>query len=141
MTNLHCDLGSLKKLLKIARGDLRALRADLADIVGARASAQNALEALDEQACAEEALIQTSGDANITCYLNDVRERKCNLNAALMALNNVETDARSRLESAMDQVCKFEQLIERNAPLASCEEPVTMPLTAGDVFTSNPRAG
>ncbi|MEM9617239.1 MAG: hypothetical protein AAF936_04685 [Pseudomonadota bacterium] len=134
MTNLYYDLGNLKKLLKLAREDLAALRADLADIVSAQ-------DALEKQMCAEKALTRKGGDTNINGNLENARTRKCNLHAASMSLRNAETDARLRLEGSMGQVSKFEQLVERLAPLAGNEKPVSVPLTAGDVFTANAEAG
>lgn len=134
MTNLHYDLSSLKKLLRLAREDLSALRADLADIVSAQ-------DALETQMCAEKALMKKSGDININGNLEAARTRECNLHAASMSLRNAETDARLRLEGSMGQVSEFEQLVERLAPLTCNEEPVSMPLTAGDVFTANAEAG
>lgn len=134
MTSLHYDLGSLKKLLRLAREDLSALRADLADIVIAQG-------AMEKQMCAEKALMKKSSDTNINGNLEAARARECNLHAASMSLRNAETDARLRLEGSTGQVSKFEQIVERLAQLAGSEEPVSMPLTAGDVFTANAEAG
>ncbi len=134
MTKLRYDLSNLKKLLRLAREDLSALRADLADIVSAQ-------DALETQMCAEKALMKKSGDTIINGNLEATRARVCNLHTASMSLRNAETDARLRLEGSMGQVSKFEQLVERLAPLTGNDEPVSMPLTAGDVFTANAEAG
>ncbi|MEO1243559.1 MAG: hypothetical protein AAFX54_16750 [Pseudomonadota bacterium] len=138
MANLHCDPRGFKKLLKLAREDLIGLRADLADIVCARVSAQSGREALEKQMCTEKALMRKSGDASINYYVDDVRARLCSLDTALMALSKAETGARSRLEDAMDQVAKFERLLKRNERLASGEGVAARPLTASDVFTAKP---
>lgn len=141
MANLQYDPGGFKKLLKLAREDLIGLRADLADIVCARVSAQSGREALEKQMRTEKALMMKSGDTNINCYVDDVRARLCSLNAAFMALSKAETGARSRLEGATDQVAKFERLIKWNERLASGEGAAAIPLTASDVFTAKTRAG
>lgn len=114
MTDLARSRQSLDKLLRLARADADAVRADLADIECARASAESSMARLQETARREEELVKEQAGADFVAYLEGVRERQRNLQTTMMTLAEAEEGAHGRLEAAHIEIKKLEHLIAMN---------------------------
>jgi len=103
---------NMEKLLRIARGEAGALKADLMDIEGARVTAAAALADLAEKIRAEEAAAGPAAQGELTRYLEGVRARRLNLHNTVATLDSAEENARLALETAFIEIKKLEHLME-----------------------------
>lgn len=100
----------LQKLLKLARCDADALRADLADIERARSSAENSLAELQLTLKREE-LKSEQDPKTFADFADGARMRRHNLRTTLMTLESSYMHARERLSAAYAEIKKLEHLI------------------------------
>jgi flagellar export protein FliJ len=101
---------NMEKLLRIARGEADALRADLADIERARAAAKTSLTSLDEKIRTEDVAGADHGD--LARFLEGTRERRLNLRNTVATLDRAEENARLDLEAAFIEIKKLEHVLD-----------------------------
>lgn len=110
------EVETFEKLVKVARAQADDIRATLADIETARASAQTSLDWLAQSVRQEEiraADLGADGPAAFARFLAATRQRRTNIEASIEQLRAREEDARTALQDAYGEVKKLEVLAER----------------------------
>ena len=100
---------AIKKLLGVARGVTESLERDLADIERARIAGAASLDAI-ERSIEAEAVAPQRGD-EFPRFMDGARERRRSIVANLMSLEDAKEAVRERLEAALIEQKKLEQLV------------------------------
>ena len=116
MSHRNAGGANLEKLLRIARAEADALRADLADIERARVAAEAGLEALEKDI--REESVRADG-ADFARFIDGARERRRNLTATVFSLRDAEAAARANLEAAFVELKKLDHLLESERTVAA----------------------
>ena len=126
------DDEKLRKLIRIARADVEAGQADLADVADARSRAERALTAMDEEALREGGapMAEFSG-----AYFEGVAERRRNIRSTLAALSISESETRERLNAAVIEMKKLETLLERRSRKAKQHDARREQAASDDIAT------
>ncbi len=119
---------NLMSLLRLAREEADDLRADLADVELAMASAEATLTALADQAP------PPVRDGNANVCLERFRLRSLRLFAARETLAKAREDIRTKLEMAAAELAKLERLIAIGAGEGHSESRLTSPAPLAEAF-------
>ena len=113
MTGQFRGARGVEQLLKLARGDVEALRIDLADIETAKRGAEAALAETAEALAREE---QTPAEpGQFAAFREAMTERRFNLRSTISSLEAAAEAARGKLAEALGEIAKLERVAEANA--------------------------
>lgn len=119
------DRDTFEKLVKVAKAQAEDMRAVLADIETARASAETSLDWLEQSVRQEElraADMGPAGPAAFARFLDAARRRRANIEASIEQFRAKEEDARIALQEAFGEVRKLEIIAERRQVKAAKDD-------------------